>query len=69
MFEDQLQAVNELLASNETFRQLYEQHTSLREEIETTTYSRDHFALERMKKQKLKIKDQLAEILDHHTNL
>ena len=68
MFEDQLQAVQELLGSNEKFRQLYEQHQSIREDIEANNQIRDHFALERLKKQKLQIKDQLAVMLNQHTN-
>lgn len=68
MFEDQLQAVHELLKSDETFRQLHEQHRTLKEEIEANARNRDHFELERMKKQKLILKDKMATILDQHTS-
>lgn len=69
MFEDQLQAVQELLTSNEKFRQLHDQHQAIKEEIEVNTHSRDQFSLERLKKQKLMVKDQMAAILKKHTDL
>ena len=69
MFEDQLQAVQELLTSNEQFRQLHEQHKTLKEEIETNARSRDQFSLERLKKQKLVLKDQMAAMLNQHTGI
>ena len=67
MFEDQLQAVHELLATNEQFRQLHDQHQNLKEELEDNARNRDQFALERIKKQKLILKDQMAAILTEHT--
>ena len=69
MFEDQLQAVQELLGSDKKFRQLYDQHQAIKEEIEENTHNRDQFSLERLKKQKLMLKDQMAVILNQHTNL
>ncbi len=68
MFEDQLQAVQELLATSEKFRQLHDQHQAIREEIDASGLVRDQFSLERMKKQKLMLKDQMAAMLNHHTS-
>lgn len=68
MFEDQLQAVHELLATNVQFRQLHDQHQSIKEEIETHARVRDQFALERLKKEKLRLKDQMALMLTQHTD-
>lgn len=67
MFEDQLQAVNELLKSSKQFRDLYEQHEALRQEIDETRPVRNQFDLERLKKEKLRIKDILALMLVKHT--
>ncbi len=68
MFEDQLQAVQELLSSNSTFKKLHDEHSKLREEIILNQRSRDHFALERMKREKLRLKDRMALILNEHSN-
>ncbi|MBF0127746.1 MAG: YdcH family protein [Magnetococcales bacterium] len=68
MFEDQLQAVNELLNSNKKFRDLYEQHEALRKEIDDTREVRNQFDLERLKKEKLRIKDLMAVMLTAHTS-
>ncbi|MBF0213826.1 MAG: YdcH family protein [Magnetococcales bacterium] len=68
MFEDQLQAVNELLKSNPKFRELYEQHESLRAEIDETRHVRNQFDLERLKKEKLRIKDLMAVMLTEYTD-
>ncbi|MBF0191012.1 MAG: DUF465 domain-containing protein [Magnetococcales bacterium] len=68
MFEDQLQAVNELLKSNPKFREMYERHESLRNEIDETRHVRNQFDLERLKKEKLRIKDAMAAMLVEHTD-
>ncbi|MBF0402067.1 MAG: YdcH family protein [Magnetococcales bacterium] len=68
MFEDQLQAVQELLTTSEKFRQLHDQYQAIKLEIEQHGQSRDQFALERMKKQKLMLKDQMAVLLNQHTS-
>ncbi|GAB0056090.1 hypothetical protein SIID45300_00390 [Candidatus Magnetaquicoccaceae bacterium FCR-1] len=68
MFEDQLQAVNELLKINSTFRELYDQHESLRNEIDETRHARNPFDIERLKKEKLRIKDLMAVMLAEHTD-
>jgi uncharacterized protein YdcH (DUF465 family) len=69
MFEDQLQAVQELLATNKTFKDLYERHQQLKSKIEELgPYTRGDYSVERMKKEKLLLKDQLATILQKHTS-
>ncbi len=68
MFEDQLQSVNELLKSSAKFRDLYKQHEALKAEIEETRPVRNQFDLERLKKEKLRIKDLLAQMLLDHTS-
>ncbi|MBF0179579.1 MAG: YdcH family protein [Magnetococcales bacterium] len=67
MFEDQLQAVNELLHINPKFRELYDRHEALRKEIDDTRDVRNQFDLERLKKEKLRTKDLMAAILNAHT--
>ncbi|MBF0370151.1 MAG: YdcH family protein [Magnetococcales bacterium] len=67
MFEDQQQAVDELLSSNETFRTLHEQHSDLKKRIaEIRSAGTNDFHVERMKKEKLFLKDKMAVILADH---
>ncbi len=68
MFEDQLQAVQELLETNETFKDLHSQHQSIKNEIEVSGRTMDHYKLDRLKKQKLLLKDKMAMILAEHTS-
>ncbi|ABK43966.1 conserved hypothetical protein [Magnetococcus marinus MC-1] len=68
MFEDQLQAVNELITTNSEFKVLHDRHYELDEKVsELSTGPIDDFTLEKMKKEKLLIKDQMAAILANHT--
>ncbi|MBF0434137.1 MAG: YdcH family protein [Magnetococcales bacterium] len=62
MFEDQSDRVKDLLAKNDEFRTLYEEHQSLKMQIADSGRTMDQFAVERLKKRKLQIKDQLAVI-------
>jgi len=69
MFEDQQGAVEELLATDEKFKGLYEQHRQLKErvhEISIGIKPVDSVSLERMKKEKLLLKDKMAFILKTH---
>jgi hypothetical protein len=69
MFEDQQKAVQELLANNETFRNLHEEHQALKSKVrdaDTGVTPMDAFALERSKKEKLLLKDKMAAILNTH---
>ncbi|MBF0625610.1 MAG: YdcH family protein [Magnetococcales bacterium] len=68
MFEDQLQAVQELLDSDEEFRVLHAQHQALKNKIaEVGPLNYVDYTVERMKKEKLLIKDRMATILQRHT--
>ncbi|MEG3640253.1 YdcH family protein [Magnetococcus sp. PR-3] len=68
MFEDQLQAVNELISSNSEFKALHDRHHELDEKIsELSSGPIDDFTLEKMKKEKLMLKDQMASLLAEHT--
>ncbi|MBF0124697.1 MAG: YdcH family protein [Magnetococcales bacterium] len=68
MFEDQLQAVHELLATNKTFKELHDKHQQLKQQIETMgSGSRGDYSVERLKKEKLRLKDQMAVLLNKHT--
>lgn len=67
MFEDQLQAVHELLETHKKFRELYDKHQSLKLEIEQSGQLLDKYTVDKLKKEKLLIKDQLAGILAQHT--
>lgn len=68
MFEDQLQTVKELLSTSETFKVLHEQHRTLKEEIASSGHLRGQFRLGQMKKEKLRLKDQMATIIAGHTD-
>ncbi|MBF0620901.1 MAG: DUF465 domain-containing protein [Magnetococcales bacterium] len=67
MFEDQLAAVHELLETNSAFKELYDQHTVLRDTITNEGHTMESLSLERKKKEKLLIKDRLASMLRTHT--
>jgi uncharacterized protein len=67
MFEDQLQAVKELMETDDKFRDLYDKHQSIKNEIDTSGRTIDKFKLDKLKKEKLLLKDQLANILALHT--
>ncbi|MBF0448719.1 MAG: DUF465 domain-containing protein [Magnetococcales bacterium] len=67
MFEDQLQAVHELLEIDDHFREMHDKHQSLRNQIETSGQLMDQFKLDRLKKEKLMLKDKMAAILAAHT--
>ncbi|MBF0153921.1 MAG: DUF465 domain-containing protein [Magnetococcales bacterium] len=68
MFEDQLQAVKELLETDVQFRELHQQHQNLKDKIaELGPRSVGDFTVERLKKEKLLLKDRMATILQRHT--
>ncbi|MEO5376182.1 MAG: YdcH family protein [Magnetococcus sp. DMHC-6] len=67
MFEDQQHVVDELLSSNETFRVLHEKHSALKEKInEINTSGMNDYSVERMKKEKLRLKDKMAVMIANH---
>ncbi|MBF0133564.1 MAG: YdcH family protein [Magnetococcales bacterium] len=63
MSKDETVLVQELLAKNNEFRALHEEHQSLKQQIGETGRTMDQFTVERLKKRKLQLKDQMAVIL------
>jgi len=66
MFEFEQPIVNSLLAEDDGFRRLYEKHNELKEQIQEAhlgTLPLDDFSVEKLKKQKLLLKDQMAGII------
>jgi uncharacterized protein len=68
MFEDQLQAVKELLEIDEKFKEFYDRHQSIKNTVETSGRTLEKFELDKLKKEKLMLKDQMATILAKHTS-
>lgn len=69
MFEHEQAIVQALLEENEEFRRLYLKHQELKQQVQAAndgTVPLDDFALEELKKKKLRIKDQLARMLNAH---
>lgn len=66
MFEDDQSAVTELLRTDPRFRELYEQHESLKKEVQDAqsgVHPVGDGTLTELKKRKLLLKDQMANIL------
>ena len=58
MFHEHREIIATLKADDNYFRKLFEKHNALDEEIETLMKNHsDEFEIEKMKKEKLKIKD------------
>ncbi|MBF0283896.1 MAG: DUF465 domain-containing protein [Magnetococcales bacterium] len=67
MFENQQDVVKKLLESNPEFRELHDKHQDLNNKVhEATTgvVAIDSYSLEKMKKEKLMLKDRMASILN-----
>ena len=74
VFEDQQDRVNQLLESSEKFKRMYDQHRELKSKVHDASIGvgvtpLDDFSVERMKKEKLLLKDQMADILRSHQNM
>lgn len=66
MFEDQEPTVQKLLATHPEFKALFEQHQELKNRVNDAnsgTSPVDDVTLDRMKKEKLMLKDKMAAIL------
>lgn len=63
MFEDQSDSVQDLLAKSDEFRVLHAEHQSLDQQIADSGHAMEQFAVERLKKRKLQLKDQMAVML------
>lgn len=69
MFESEQAIVEELLETNDEFRRLYHKHQELKQQVQAAnagTIPMDDFALEELKKKKLRLKDQLARMVSAH---
>ncbi|GAB4352258.1 MAG: hypothetical protein Kow006_16810 [Gammaproteobacteria bacterium] len=69
MFEYDQELVEELLATDVTFRKLHEEHQQIKakvREAEIGTLPMDDFTLARLKKEKLRCKDKMAAIIASH---
>jgi hypothetical protein len=63
VFEHDCDVVGKLLTADQGFRRLYERHQQLKGQVEDANCGvspLEHFELERLKKEKLLLKDQLA---------
>ncbi|MCC6201936.1 MAG: DUF465 domain-containing protein [Gammaproteobacteria bacterium] len=66
MFEFDQEVVDALLTDNDNFRRLYKKHASLKSRIDDAnqrTNPMDEMALEKLKKEKLLLKDQMAALI------
>jgi uncharacterized protein len=66
MFEYEQSVVDTLLTEDDGFRRLYDKHNELKQQIHEAhigTLPLDDFTVEKMKKQKLLLKDQMAAII------
>lgn len=69
MFEDQEEVVQELLSGNPDFRAMFEQHQNLKEtvrKVETGVLPMEKYSLDRIKKEKLLLKDKMASLISSH---
>ncbi len=67
MFENRKDQMEILLKNNEDFRRLYNRHQQLEKRVlaaETGTAPMEDLALNQLKREKLKAKDQLSRIMD-----
>ncbi len=67
MFENRKDQMEILLKDNEEFRRLYNRHQQLEKRVlaaETGTAPMDDLALNQLKREKLRAKDQLARIME-----
>jgi uncharacterized protein len=67
MFENRKERMEILLKENEDFRRLYNQHQQLEKRVtaaENGTAPMEDLALNQLKREKLKAKDQLARIME-----
>jgi uncharacterized protein YdcH (DUF465 family) len=67
MFEHRQEQMETLLKSNEQFRKMYNNHQQLEKRViaaENGTAPMEDLALNKLKREKLSIKDQLARLMD-----
>jgi uncharacterized protein YdcH (DUF465 family) len=69
MFEFDQEIVQTLLSTDETFRRLYEKHRMLKQQVHEANIGAlpmDDVSLENMKKQKLLLKDKMAQMIEKY---
>jgi uncharacterized protein YdcH (DUF465 family) len=69
MFEFDQQIVQTLLSSDDNFKRLYQKHQALKEQVHDAnigTLALDDVSLENLKKQKLQLKDKMAEMITQY---
>jgi len=69
MFENKREQLKTLLKQNEEFRRLYNHHQQLEKRVaaaENGTAAMEDLALNQLKREKLKTKDQLSRLMDQH---
>jgi len=72
MFEHDMQIVTSLLQENDEFKRLYSKHGELKQRVNEAhlgVMPLDDFSLEKMKKEKLLLKDRMAQMIEsyrHH---
>jgi uncharacterized protein YdcH (DUF465 family) len=69
MFENHREQMEVMLKENEEFRRLYNHHQSLEKRViaaENGTAPMENLALTQLKREKLRIKDQLTRMMDQH---
>lgn len=69
MFEHDQQIVTSLLQQNDDFKRLYSKHVELKQrvsEAHTGIIPLDDFSLEKMKKEKLLLKDRMAQMIESY---
>lgn len=69
MFENDQDTVDELLISSSEFRRLYDKHAVLKTRVQDATggsSGADQLDIEALKKEKLSLKDKMADIIKTH---
>lgn len=69
MFEYQQDTVNRLLETSEKFKRMYDQHSEIKSKVRDALIGvapLDDYSVERLKKEKLLLKDRMADILKSH---
>ncbi len=69
MFEQDQDTVDVLLSESDTFRRLYDKHIALKSQVQDANggaISMEQLALEELKKEKLSLKDQMAEMIKNY---
>jgi len=69
MFEYDQHIVDSLLSENNDFKRLYDKHDELKQRVDEAnsgTLPVDDFSLEKMKKEKLLLKDKMAMMIENY---